>query len=167
MKKIVILSMATIVILFLSSCTSNNSEESKTQNNEISKSTESFDWLLGNWKRNNEKENRETFEIWKKKNNSEYYGIGFTLQNNDTIKQEKIKLTKLNNNWILEVKVPEETEFITFNLTSIGNKEFICENKEIDFPKKIKYWKNGAKINALVSGDEMEIPFEFERIIEK
>lgn len=165
--KIVILSMTAIVILFLSSCTSNNNEESKTQNNEISKSTENFDWLLGNWKRNNEKENRETFEIWKKKNNSEYYGIGFTLQNNDTIKQEKIKLTKLNNNWILEVKVPEETESITFNLTSIGNKEFICENKEIDFPKKIKYWKNGTKINALVSGDEMEIPFEFERIIEK
>lgn len=165
--KIVILSMTAIVILFLSSCTSNNNEESKTQNNEISKSTENFDWLLGNWKRNNEKENRETFEIWKKKNNSEYYGIGFTLQNNDTIKQEKIKLTKLNNNWILEVKVPEEIESITFNLTSIGNKEFICENKEIDFPKKIKYWKNGTKINALVSGDEMEIPFEFERIIEK
>ena len=167
MKKIVILSITAIAILFLSSCTSKNSEESKIQNNEISKSTESFDWLLGNWKRNNEKENRETFEIWKKKNNSEYYGIGFTLQNNDTIKQEKIKLTKLNNNWILEVKVPEETESIIFNLTSIGNKEFICENKEIDFPKKIKYWKNGAKINALVSGDEMEIPFEFERIIEK
>ena len=167
MKKIVILSITAIAILFLSSCTSKNSEESKTQNNEISKSTENFDWLLGNWKRNNEKENRETFEIWKKKNNSEYYGIGFTLQNNDTIKQEKIKLTKLNNNWILEVKVPEETESITFNLTSIGNKEFICENKEIDFPKKIKYWKNGTKINALVSGDEMEIPFEFERIIEK
>lgn len=167
MKKIVILSITAIAILFLSSCISKNSEESKTQNNEISKSTENFDWLLGNWKRNNEKENRETFEIWKKKNNSEYYGIGFTLQNNDTIKQEKIKLTKLNNNWILEVKVPEETESITFNLTSIGNKEFICENKEIDFPKKIKYWKNGTKINALVSGDEMEIPFEFERIIEK
>ena len=167
MKKIVILSITAIAILFLSSCTSKNSEESKTQNNEISKSTENFDWLLGNWKRNNEKENRETFEIWKKKNNSEYYGIGFTLQNNDTIKQEKIKLTKLNNNWILEVKVPEETESIIFNLTSIGNKEFICENKEIDFPKKIKYWKNGTKINALVSGDEMEIPFEFERIIEK
>ena len=120
MKKIVILSITAIAILFLSSCISKNSEESKTQNNEISKSTENFDWLLGNWKRNNEKENRETFEIWKKKNNSEYYGIGFTLQNNDTIKQEKIKLTKLNNNWILEVKVPEETESITFNLTSMS-----------------------------------------------
>ena len=167
MKKIVILSITTIAILFLSSCTSKNIEESKTQNYEISKSTENFDWLLGNWKRNNEKDDRETFEIWEKTNNSEYSGIGFTIQNNDTIKQEKIKLTKLNSNWILEVKVPEETESIIFNLTSIGNKEFICENKEIDFPKKIKYWKNGAKINALVSGDEMEIPFEFERIIEK
>jgi len=167
MKKIVILSMTVIAILFLSSCTSNNSEESKTQNNEISKSTENFDWLLGNWKRNNEKENRETFEIWKKTNNSEYSGIGFTIQNNDTIKQEKIKLIKLDKKWVLEVQPQDEPEPIAFNMTSYNDQEFICENKELDFPKLIKYWKNESKINALVSGDDMEISFEFKRIIEK
>ncbi|MCK5776191.1 MAG: hypothetical protein KAH25_08445, partial [Bacteroidales bacterium] len=52
---------------------------------------------------------------------------------------------------------------ITFKMTSYTDQEFICENKELDFPKSIKYWKEGKKIKAIVSGDDMEIAFEFER----
>ena len=122
---------------------------------------------LQHWKRINEKEDRETFEIWEKKSNSEYYGIGFTMQNNDTLKQEKIKIIKIDKNWVLEVQPQDEPEPITFNMTSYNEQEFICENKELDFPKLIKYWKSGNNINALVSGDDLEISFEFERIVEK
>ena len=95
---------------------------------------------------------------------TEYSGIGFTMQNGDTIKQERIRLTKINGNWSLTVKAPEETESITFKMTDYNTSEFTCENNEIDFPNKIKYWKNGAKINASVSNSEMEIPFEFEKL---
>ena len=133
------------------------------QKTEVSKENKNFDWLLGNWKRTNEKEDRETFEIWEKKSTSEYLGHGFTLLNTDTVKQEKIKLTKLNAKWILEVKVIDE-EAVIFNLTSFSNNQITCENNEIDFPNIIKYWKNGDKINAFVSGGELEILFEFERI---
>ncbi len=52
-------------------------------------------------------------------------------------------------------------------MAHFNEQEFTCENKELDFPKKIKYWKNGDRINALVSGDDLEISFEFERITEK
>jgi len=52
-------------------------------------------------------------------------------------------------------------------MSKFDNKGFTCENEVLDFPKKIKYWKNGDKINALVSGDGMEITFEFERIFKK
>ena len=62
------------------------------------------------------------------------------------------------------MKVPNEPESITFEGTSHDKNEFICENTEIDFPNKIKYWKNGSNINASVSGVDMEIPFEFERL---
>ena len=165
--KIIVLSITAISILFLSSCISTSNKENKNQENETSALSENFDWLIGNWKRNNEKEDKATFEIWKKKSNSEYWGLGFTMQNNDTIKQESIKLIELNGKWNLEVKVPEENESIIFKMTDFNTTEFTCENKVLDFPNKIKYWKNGNKLNALVSGDEMEIQFEFERIIEK
>lgn len=46
---------------------------------------------------------------------------------------------------------------------SHNQNEFTCENNEIDFINKIKYFKNGDKTNASVSNSEMEIVFEFEK----
>lgn len=162
-KKIGIIALIIIATLFFNSCAENTNKQTKTIVEEKT-SIENFDWLLGNWKRNFEEEGKETFEIWTKNSNSEYLGIGFTMQNNDTIKQEKIRLIKSNGKWALEVQPQDEPTHIIFNMTSYNDKEFICENKELDFPKLIKYWKSGDKINALVSGGEIEIPFEFERI---
>ena len=88
------------------------------------------------------------------------------MQNNDTIKQERIKLKKSNGKWDLFVKVPEETESIVFEMTEHNANEFVCVNNKIDFPNKIKYWKSGNNIKATVSNSEMEIPFEFEKISE-
>jgi len=64
----------------------------------------------------------------------------------------------------LVVKVPEEEGSVTFKGTSHKEGEFICENKEIDFPNKIRYFRKGKRINAMVSNGEMEIPFEFEKL---
>jgi len=155
MKKILIL----LIGILITSC---NQTKKEKQKDEIK--SENFDWLLGKWKRLNEEEGKETFENWNKINETEYSGIGFTMQNGDTIKQEKIRLTKTSGKWNLTVKVPEESESITFNGISHNETEFTCENNEIDFPNKIKYWKNGNRINAMVSGGEMEIPFEFEKL---
>ena len=163
MKRTRIILLIAVTILSFSNCTKNESKvkiEEKTIN-------ENFDWLLGNWKRVNEVEGKATFEIWKKNSNSEYSGIGFTIQNNDTIKQERIHLIKLGEKWVLEVQPQDEPEPIKFNMTSYNEHEFICENKILDFPKLIKYWKNGDRINALVSGDDLELSFEFERIVDK
>ena len=33
-----------------------------------------------------------------------------------------------------------------------------------NFKLHFKYWKNGDRINAMVSGGEMNIPFEFEKL---
>ena len=158
-----IITVIIIATLFFNRCAENTKNETKTKVEEKT-STENFDWLLGNWKRNFEEKGKETFEIWTKNSNSEYSGIGFTMQNKDTLKQEKIRLIKSNGKWVLEVQPQGEPVPIVFNMTRYNNKMFICENKELDFPKRIKYWKNGDKINALVSGNEMDIPFEFERI---
>ncbi len=159
MKKILIIA----IIILIISCQEKHKnliENSKT-------STENFDWLLGNWQRNNEKEGKQTFENWKKKNNSEYLGLGFTLQNNDTIWSENIKLIKSNENWDFEVRGKGESKPTIFKLTKIEKEKFTCENEMNEFPKKIVYFKNGDKIKAIIYGGDMEIPFEFERLIKR
>ncbi|MGZ2368387.1 hypothetical protein ACXR6G_01200 [Ancylomarina sp. YFZ004] len=162
MKKILILLIGVLII----SCNQRKKENQKTdvKPTTLIEKSENFDWLLGKWKRLNEEEGKETFENWEKIKETEYSGLGFTMQNGDTIKQEKIRLTQTSGKWNLTVKVPEESESTTFNGVSHNDNEFTCENNEIDFPNKIKYWKNGNKINATVSGGEMKISFEFEKL---
>lgn len=160
MKTLIKSVLLIITIVTIVSC---NSTTKKTDNNS-EKQVENFDWLLGNWERLHEEPGKETFENWKKISQNEYSGIGFTMQGSDTIKQEKIRIAKQSGKWILTVKVPEETESITFPITELKNNEFTCTNDSLDFPKQIRYWKNGEKMNALVSGDSLKIDFEFKRL---
>lgn len=156
--------LITIISLIISFTFISCSTKSNSNSDNINEKTKNFDWLLGKWKRNNEEKGKDTFENWEKISNSEYSGMGFTIQNGDTAKQEKIKLIKLNGKWDLIVKVPEDKESITFKMTKLDSHSFTCENDSLDFPKLIKYWKEGESIKALVVGKDLKIPFEFEKI---
>lgn len=133
-------------------------------NSKQTESTENFDWLLGKWQRTNEEQGKTTFENWEKTNNSEYNGIGFTIQNNDSISREKMKIVETDGKWNLLVKTLEEKEFVRFEMSEIQEEKFECKNDTLDFPKLIKYWKNGDELNALVKGDSLKLSFEFKRI---
>lgn len=159
MKKILTLVISGILLL---SCNQKNKAKNESAN--LGTESQEFEWLLGNWKRNHEEKGKETFENWKKINETEYSGIGFTMQNGDTIKQEKMRIVKSDGKWILIVKAPEDDQSVKFSMTDIKEGNFVCTNDSIEFPKRIEYTKNGEKINALVSGGELKIPFEFERI---
>ena len=155
-----------LIGVLLMSC---NQEEKETKQTEINsativESTQNFDWLLGSWKRLNEEEGKETFENWEKINDIEYVGVGFTMQKGDTISQEKIKLIKVNQNWDLVVSLGATSDSVRFKGFSHAKHEFSCENIDNDFPNIIKYWKNGDHIHAMISGGEMKITFEFERL---
>ncbi|NOQ27051.1 MAG: hypothetical protein GQ564_16945 [Bacteroidales bacterium] len=158
-KMIIILIIALVV--FIVSCKNSPTDKS---NSESSALTENFDWLLGRWHRINEKDGMETYEIWNKINNTKYVAIGFTLQNSDTIWKENIKLIKSDEDWNFEVIGKGESNPTIFKLTEIDKESFTCENEMNEFPKKIKYFKNENNITAVISGGEMKIPFEFERL---
>lgn len=152
------------LIALLSCGDKNKSAALETLSNNVLPEVENFDWLLGSWKRTNEVTDKETFEIWKKNNNTEYTGLGFTMQYEDTVFQEKIKLIKRDNKWYFEVSGPEEAKVTIFKMTDYTELEFTCENLQNPFPKYIKYWKNNNNLSALIyDGDTMELSFEFEK----
>ena len=156
-----ILIVAVIQFFILTSC---NTKGKPSADESINENVVNFDWLLGSWERKGEEQGTETFENWKKISESEYSGIGFTIQDGDTVKQEKIKLIKQNGKWDLIVKVPDEAESVLFKMTTFDAGSFTCENDSLDFPKLIKYWKYNGNLKAVVSGDDMEISFEFEKM---
>ena len=164
-KKILILLVGLLVI----SCNNGSKASSESPKNVDPSGTESlmednFDWLLGEWRRISETPGEETFENWYKISPYEYYGIGFTMQNGDTIRQEQIRIVKLEDKWDLVVKSPEDIESTTFPITELKSDEFTCTNDSLHFPKQIKYWKDNEKIRATVTGDALKIEFDFEKI---
>ena len=161
--------MKPLVIIVIAACllscvqSKKNEQKSNEKTTVVANITENFDWLLGKWKRANEAKGKETFEQWRKISNTNYSGFGFTMQNNDTIWQEKLQLLKSNKTWDLTVKSPDKSESTVFVGTHHNENEFTCKNSKNEFPNTIKYWKNGSKINALVSNEEIEISFNFEK----
>ncbi|WP_417886520.1 DUF6265 family protein [Zunongwangia sp.] len=157
-----------IVIVLISSCNQNTKSKNVVDEKSSKKYTDTitetnFDWLLGKWKRLNEQEGKETFENWEKKDSTEYRGIGFTLQNGDVIKQEKMMISKTNNNWKLSVKTLEEQESTDFELIKAKQEEFVFVNDSIEFPNEIKYWKKGNRLYATVKNDSINVDFEFKK----
>lgn len=75
-----------------------------------------------------------------------------------------MKIVETDSKWNLLVKTLEEKEFVRFEMSEIQEEKFECKNDTLDFPKLIKYWKNGDKLNALVKGDSLKLSFEFKRI---
>jgi hypothetical protein len=162
MKKIITL-MIGILILSCDKTTKENRENIEKKQ-ELTGQTENFDWLLGTWIRINEEKGKETFENWVKLNETGYSGIGFTIQNGDTISKEKMRLSKIAKNWNLSVKLSGASDSITFKGVDHNANGFSCENLKNDFPKKIKYWKNGDRIDAEISNPDMKVLFEFEKL---
>jgi len=146
-------------------CSCTNSAD-KTASNEKTNSATSrqgkFDWLLGDWKRSNDAENRQTFEYWERDGKGEYRGTGITLEGRDTVFQEQMALQRIEGFWHLVVSGVNEQP-THFKFSKHGEFSFQCENPENDFPKTIIYWAEDGKLNAMISDGENKVAFEFEK----
>jgi len=153
-----------LIGICLFSCHQKNKSDSKVAGTAQKKETEHFDWLVGKWKKLNDEAGKATFEHWEKETPTQFLGHGFVMHKSDTIWQEKMILRTNDSIWTLNVKTPGNTNPVEFKLTKHDSNSFVAENPAHDFPKKIAYWKDDERLNALVGDDSMKIEFEFERI---
>ena len=123
-----------------------------------------FSYLLGSWKRTNEEAGKETFEHWSKINDELYIGLGFTMMASDTIWKEDVKLHRSEDHWHFEVMGQGDSIPTPFKVTIIQAAAFECYNPVNEFPKTIRYWRDGALLKATISDGETEIPFEFTKL---
>lgn len=145
------LRVAVLLFLFLFSC--------KTKRESHIDAKVSFHWLLGDWIRINNKEGQQTYEQWQWSDNR-YYGLGYTLENRDTIFREDILLYFNNGKWQFTVSGVNEQP-VTFPVTYHRDEHFICENVLHDFPQKIEYKLSNDTLYAAVSGGGNLISFRF------
>ncbi|MCB0280158.1 MAG: hypothetical protein KDD94_11670 [Calditrichaeota bacterium] len=122
-----------------------------------------LDWLLGKWQRINVRSGRTAFESWQKVSDKEFTGNGITLSNADTVFVEKLKITVRDNQLYYMADVKENAEPTYFRISEIGEKQFVCENPQHDFPKKISYVFDGKQLIAQISGNGKAIDFIFRK----
>jgi len=132
MKKIVFILLVFIQLLY--SC-NNLSDKISNENKAIAK----LDLLLGTWE--NIQDESEFYEIWRKENDSVFYGESFLLVSKDTVFFETILLEQIREDLFLTPtnKGQNDGNPVTFKLISNENNVFVFENKEHDFPQRIIY----------------------------
>lgn len=139
--------LALSLILLMMTCVSAQSDKTKSDFSSLS-------WLEGKWMNSSvKKPGRTSFETWKKTSEFELVGKGVTLQGEDTVFIEKLKIIIEGNEIHYVADVPENSHPVHFVFTKIGPNLFICENPQHDFPKKISYQLEGYTLKAQTSGD--------------
>lgn len=123
-----------------------------------------LEWLVGHWNRTNSKPGSSGHEVWEKRSAEELSGYGLTLRGSDTAFAEQFSIIAKDNKLHYVVSVLSEKQHpVSFLITSLTDVDFVCENPQHDFPKKIEYHLKGNQLHAAISGDGKSIPFLFER----
>lgn len=126
--------------------------------NDVQKS-EKPTFLIGEWKRLNDKPGSQTYEMW----NTNLVGMGYRMKGQKRTFQEILSIIKINDTLHLEVKGVNE-EPTLFKFTHQTDTSFVAENPKNEFPKKITYIKDGQQLKAIVASDDFRIDFVFDSV---
>ena len=124
--------------------------------------TSKLQWLIGTWSRANAKPGKSGYETWQA-DGRELKGHGLTMQGSDTVAFEKIRIAERDGTLFYLADVPENKKEVAFRMTKVTRYEFVCENPDHDFPKRIHYKLSGTKLTATISGNGRSIEYLFER----
>ncbi|HSW53802.1 MAG TPA: DUF6265 family protein [Ignavibacteriaceae bacterium] len=120
----------------------------------------------GTWKMISDK--IEYYEEWRLINGSELIGIGFSIEEGDTVLSEELYVKKFADKWAY-IALPLNQTITLFALSEYSENKFIFENQEHDYPQNIIYeFTADGKLNAategIIEGELMRRDFNFIRI---
>ena len=123
-----------------------------------------FSLLVGDWKRSNDSNGKQTYESWHIDSRNMAKGFGYTMSSQDTIWKENISIEKYNG--VLSFVVTDGSNHVTpFAVTHQTLTGFTCSNPDNEFPKEIKYIiVDNDKLKATISGGGNHIDFLFDRM---
>ncbi len=125
--------------------------------------TTEFDYLIGDWERTNSKGGSATSEHWRAVTSEDLRGHGYTIEDEDTVFNERMRIYKKQEQWMLSINGPNENPTL-FKITQHTNSAFTAVNPDNEFPKVITYSYFDDVLTATISAEDTEIPFIFWRM---
>jgi hypothetical protein len=122
-----------------------------------------LEWLAGEWIRLDPPPGKRGSEKWEIVSPAEMKGTGVTMKGSDTAFVEKLMLVAKDSAVFYVADIAENGRPVFFRLTLIQAEEFVAENPRHDFPKKIRYRKEGNRLKATISGNGKSIYYFFEK----
>ena len=125
-----------------------------------------LDWINGKWI--GEINGTPIVENWTKLSTVKFNGKSYTILENDTNIVEILALEVIDGEIYYSADVEENKEIVSFRLISEKPNQFIFENKENDFPTRIRYtYQEPNNLHVVISGniegERKEIDFYFKK----
>lgn len=128
-------------------------------------------WLLGTWEQKTSR--GSVFEKWSEVNESEFSGLSYAVNNQDTVIFETIRLVNEGDilHYIPAVKDQNNGKPVTFKSTFASSNKLIFEAPEHDYPQMITYTridmdKLVAEISGISDGDRKYVSFFMTKLAE-
>jgi hypothetical protein len=142
MKRFIALSC---ICLIWSAC---SHHENPTPKREIPMDLMGFEKMQGTWI--SQQGNVQFTENWVLKNDR-LFGKGYLIKDKDTAFGESLVAEMINNRLVYIADVKDQLP-ILFACTNHTSDQWVFENPEHDFPKKITYTLKGTQLNVLLEG---------------
>ena len=113
--------------------------------------------LAGSWS----SQQVQFYETWEVVSDTLMKGIGYSLQNEDTVFKETMKIFYADDKVILAVKQNEEHEYTQFGMTEAKRDKWVFENMKNDYPNIIIYEISGEELSAAIMNSRGNRKIEF------
>jgi len=114
---------------------------------------EDLSWLSGCWQSENKEKNSSVSEFWTSVAGQSMLGVGRTIKNGKTMDYEYLRIVQDDKGIFYIAKPKANAEETPFKLTKLTAAGAVFENPAHDFPQKVIYRVEGAKLFARIEGN--------------
>jgi len=112
-----------------------------------------LDGMAGCWERRDDSKKLLVSEQWMSPAGTSILGMGRTVKNGKTTGWEFMRIEQREDGLYFVSRPKENKEDTAFKLISSTLNEVVFENKEHDFPQRIIYKLQGAKMTGRIEGN--------------
>lgn len=118
-------------------------------------------WLKGQWK--GQAGDSTMSEKWTQMNEDLIRGVGFVVEEGDTVGVREMTITRADTRLVLNLRVSRDQQPIGYQLVKIDGRKLVFENEEAGNPMKITYDRQNGLMKVQWEGGEGAKAYKLEK----